>query len=115
MSVGSGRNARVYAVVRRIPSGRVATYGQIAKLAGLGGAARQVGYALAALPAHSAVPWHRVINAQGTISMRKQSGPDLEQRLLLENEGVRFDAGGRASLDTFGWRPRTSRRRRADA
>lgn len=110
MSLGPGRNARVYAVVRRIPHGRVATYGQVAKLAGLGGAARQVGYALSGLPPHSAVPWHRVINAQGTVSMRKRMGPDLEQRLLLEGEGVRFDGGGRVSLDDYGWRPRKARK-----
>ena len=111
MSLGPGRNARVYAVVRRIPRGRVATYGQVAKLAGLGGAARQVGYALSGLPSHSAVPWHRVINAQGMVSMRKRVGPDLEQRLLLEHEGVRFDSAGRISLDNFSWRPRKARKR----
>ena len=106
MTLGPGRNARVYAVVRRVPRGRVATYGQIAKLAGLGGAARQVGYALSALPAHTSVPWHRVINARGTVSMRRLAGPELEQRLLLEREGVRFDAGGRVSLGAYGWKPR---------
>ena len=106
MTIGRGRNARVYAVVRRIPRGRVATYGQVAKLAGLGDAARQVGYALSGLPSHSSVPWHRVINAQGTISARKHLGPDLEQRILLEREGVHFDARGRVALGTFGWRPR---------
>jgi methylated-DNA-protein-cysteine methyltransferase-like protein len=111
MSPGPGRNARVYAVVRRIPRGRVATYGQIARLAGLGGAARQVGYALAALPAHSSVPWHRVINARGAVSMRRRAGPDLEQRLKLEHEGVCFDAGGRVALGTYGWEPRTTRSR----
>lgn len=98
---------RIYAIVRKIPPGRVATYGQIADLAGLAGHARQVGYAMAALPTHSAVPWHRVINAQGRISMRR-SGPggSIVQQQLLEREGVRFDAGGRLSLATFRWRKR---------
>jgi methylated-DNA-protein-cysteine methyltransferase-like protein len=106
MTTGQGRNARVYAVVRRIPRGRVATYGQVARLAGLGAGARQVGYALAGLPTGSAVPWHRVINARGTISARSRFGPDVEQRIRLEREGVRFDAGGRVALGVFRWRPR---------
>src|SRR5688572_505500 len=76
-----GRNARVYAVVRRIPRGRVATYGQVARLAGLGAGARQVGYALSDLPTGSTVPWHRVINARGAVSLRRHTGPDVEQRI----------------------------------
>jgi len=60
-----GRNPRVYAAVQPVPRGRVATYGQVADLAGLGKMARQVGYALYALPEHAAVPWHRVVNARG--------------------------------------------------
>jgi methylated-DNA-protein-cysteine methyltransferase-like protein len=98
-----GRNARVYAAVRRIPRGRVATYGQIARLAGLGGLARQVGYALNALPEHTMVPWHRVINAQGGISRRSVFGAEIEQRIRLECEGVRFNAAGRISLADHGW------------
>jgi methylated-DNA-protein-cysteine methyltransferase related protein len=98
-----GRNALVYAAVRRIPRGRVATYGQIARLVGLGGLARQVGYALNALPAHTGVPWHRVINARGQISMRRVFGADIEQRIRLEREGVRFNAAGAVSLAEFGW------------
>lgn len=98
---------RIYAVVRKIPRGRVATYGQIATLAGLDGQARQVGYAMAAVPASSAVPWHRVINAQGRISMRREGpGGTIVQQLLLEREGVRFDAGGRVALTKFRWRTR---------
>jgi methylated-DNA-protein-cysteine methyltransferase related protein len=108
MTLGPGRHIRVYAMVRRIPHGKVATYGQIAQLAGLGGAARQVGYALAGLPDHSSVPWHRVINARGTVSPRKHSGPDLAQRMRLEHEGVRFDRNGRVALDIFGWKPRAA-------
>jgi len=98
---------RIYAIVRKIPPGRVATYGQIADLAGLAGHARQVGYAMAALPTHGAVPWHRVINAQGRISMRRSGpGDSIVQQQLLEREGVRFDGGGRVSLATFRWRKR---------
>jgi len=97
---------RIYAVVRRIPRGRVATYGQVAVLAGLGGHARQVGYAMHALPKGSSVPWHRVINARGEISRRRRPGEELSQRMLLEREGVRFDARGRVALALFQWRPR---------
>ena len=101
---------RIYAVVRRIPKARVCTYGRVAELAGNPGAARQVGYALHALPEHTAVPWHRVVNAQGRISLRRGGGPGLEQRFRLEAEGVAFDPGGRISLQRFGWPgPRSTR------
>jgi methylated-DNA-protein-cysteine methyltransferase-like protein len=93
----------IYAVVRRIPRGRVASYGQVAGVAGLTNAARQVGYALHALPAGSAVPWHRVLNARGAISLPGDHG--LTQRLLLAKEGIRFDARSRVDLARFGWRP----------
>jgi methylated-DNA-protein-cysteine methyltransferase related protein len=97
---------RIYAVVRRVPHGRVATYGQIAELAGLPGHARQVGYALHALPDESRVPWHRVLNAAGAVSLRRVPGSELTQRQLLEREGVRFDARGRVALARVRWRPR---------
>lgn len=97
---------RIYAVVRRIPRGKVSTYGQIAVLAGLPGHARQVGYALHALPDGTTVPWHRVINARGEVSRRRVPGPELSQRLLLEREGVRFDGRGRVDLRSCGWRRR---------
>jgi methylated-DNA-protein-cysteine methyltransferase-like protein len=99
---------RIYAVVRRIPRGRVATYGQVAELAGLSGRARQVGYAMAALPAGTVVPWHRVINAAGMVSRRKMPGEELPQRQLLEKEGIRFDARGRVALEKVRWRPRAA-------
>lgn len=98
---------RIYRVVRRIPRGRVATYGQVAALAGLGGHARQVGYALHALPDGTVVPWHRVVNASGGISTRAVRGAELVQRLLLEKEGIHLDARGRVSLDRSQWKPRT--------
>ncbi|MCL4861379.1 MAG: MGMT family protein [Caldilineaceae bacterium] len=93
---------RVYAVVRLIPPGRVATYGQVASIVG-NCTARMVGYALASLPARSDVPWQRVINAQGKISLRADSAGNLLQRQLLEEEGVRFDAQGRVELRRFRW------------
>jgi methylated-DNA-protein-cysteine methyltransferase-like protein len=94
----------IYRIVRRIPHGRVATYGLIAHLAGIPRHARRVGYALAALRDHS-VPWHRVVNAQGEISLRSTAGYG-EQRGLLEAEGVLFDEDGRIDLARFQWRPR---------
>jgi methylated-DNA-protein-cysteine methyltransferase-like protein len=91
-------------VVRRIPRGRVATYGQVAELAGLEGHARQVGYALHALKSESGIPWHRVINARGKISARSGSDWGELQRLLLEGEGIKFDLGGRVYLARYRWR-----------
>jgi len=104
----SSTYTRIYAVVRRIPRGRVATYGQVATLAGLRGHARQVGYAMHALPPRTAVPWHRVINARGKISRRSEFGEELHQRLLLEAEGVEFDWRGRVRMTRHQWRPRAS-------
>jgi methylated-DNA-protein-cysteine methyltransferase-like protein len=100
---------RIYAVVRRIPAGRVATYGQVAELAGLGGHARQVGYALHALRGESDVPWQRVINARGEVSARGERTGELVQRKMLEAEGVGFDGRGRVDLRAHGWRPRRRR------
>lgn len=115
----SERYTRIYAAIRRIPRGRVSTYGWIAELAGYPGAARQVGYALAALRPHSTVPWHRVINARGALSLeRTMAGGGLEQRFLLEAEGVRFDGNGRVDLARFGWRGaegKKTRRGKAEA
>lgn len=102
---------RIYTVVRRIPRGRVATYGQVAALAGLPRQPRLVGYAMHSLPNGTALPWHRVINAQGRVSPRSgDGGGSLTQRVLLEAEGVRFDAAGRVSLARQGWKPRRSGR-----
>jgi len=111
----AGAYPRVYAVVRRIPRGRLATYGQIAALAGLPGRARQVGYALHALPSGTSVPWHRVVNTRGSISRRATFGDELLQRILLEGEGVRFDAGNRVALSRYRWCPRQGRLPRGKA
>ncbi|MCC7382040.1 MAG: MGMT family protein [Deltaproteobacteria bacterium] len=96
---------RIWAAVKRVPRGKVATYGQIAVLAGLPGHARQVGYALFALPRGAKVPWQRVINARGEISARGAAEWEEIQRDLLEREGVTFDARGQVDLARFGWRP----------
>jgi methylated-DNA-protein-cysteine methyltransferase-like protein len=106
--VAGERWERIYAVVRRIPRGRVATYGQVAALAGLPGHARQVGYALAALPAGSAVPWQRVVNARGLISLPGAAA--VEQRLRLAAEGVPVNAAGGVALRTAQWVPRGTTR-----
>ena len=99
-----GFHEAVWALVRQVPPGRVATYGQIATLLGSPRLARQVGYALAgAFRADVPVPWQRVINAQGRISERGDFGRVQEQRALLESEGVEFDPTGRIDLTRFVW------------
>ena len=102
----TGNYARIFAEVRRVPKGRGATYGQIAALAGLGGHARQVGYALSALE-DDRVPWHRVINAKGEISPRTWTDHHHEQRERLEAEGVEFNDRGTISLARFRWKSRS--------
>jgi methylated-DNA-protein-cysteine methyltransferase-like protein len=99
----AGTYQRIYRIVKRIPAGRVATYGQVARLAGMPGHARQVGYALAALPEESGVPWHRVVNAKGEVSRRSEPGWEFIQRELLEAEGIHFDEEGRLSLSACRW------------
>lgn len=97
----------IYAIVRQIPKGQVATYGQVAELANLYGKARLVGYALYRLDTGtSQVPWHRVINAKGEISHSPlRHGADYRQRSLLEQEGVKFSAEGKINLREHLWRP----------
>ena len=95
---------KIYDTVKRIPSGRVATYGQIAKLAGLRKQARMVGYALYNLPEDQVIPWHRVINAKGEISQLPDPEWKMKQHFLLESEGVTFDSNGRISPDFSGLR-----------
>ena len=102
---------RIYRAVRRIPRGRVSTYGDVAERAGLAGHARQVGYALHALPGGSNVPWHRVVNSFGEVSRRSDSDSDELQVELLRAEGVVFDTRGRIDLRRFRWRVARSRGR----
>ena len=96
--------ARILAVVQQIPYGQIATYGGIARLAGLPRNARQVGKVLGSLPPRSEVPWHRVVNSQGKISQRGEDAACTEiQRELLEDEGVTVSSTGRIDLDEFLW------------
>lgn len=106
-SKGSKTYAEIYALVRLIPKGKVATYGQIAQLHG-GVGARQVGYALNNLRNREDiedVPWQRVINAKGEISMHGGGQGSFIQQVLLEEEGIVFDEKNRINLRVFRWEP----------
>ena len=94
---------RIHDVVRQIPHGKVATYAQIAKTVG-NCTPRMAGYAMAAVPSDSNIPWHRVINSQGKISLRLYGDGHLRQRQLLEAEGVHFDPEGCVDLNEFRWK-----------
>ena len=94
----------IHRIVSRIPRGRVATYGEVAELAGIPGQARRVGYALSALPKDTLVPWQRVVNAKGEISRRSHSGSEKLQMRLLRAEGIVFDRNKRIELARFEWK-----------
>ncbi|MEL7507879.1 MAG: MGMT family protein [Cyanobacteria bacterium J06633_23] len=95
----------IYAVVRKIPAGKVATYGQVAELAGLIGKPRVVGYALYKVAPEDDIPWQRVINAKGEISTSAfRDGSDDLQRVLLEDEGIEFE-GNKINLSKYRWQP----------
>jgi methylated-DNA-protein-cysteine methyltransferase-like protein len=101
-----GPHEKIYAVIRRVPRGKVVTYGQVAALAGLPKRARLVGSALREAPEGADLPWQRVINAGGKVSSRGGLGMEEGyQRHLLEEEGVIFDSHGRTDLERFGWDP----------
>ncbi len=100
-SASSSFFARVYALVRRVPRGHIVTYGQVARALGAPGAARTVGWAMRVAPA--GVPWHRVVNARGEISLRPTTGYH-EQRARLKVEGIQFDRAGKIDLDKYGWK-----------
>lgn len=96
---------RIYDIVRQIPYGQVATYGQVAELAGLIGKPRLVGYALYRVTADDRVPWHRVINAKGEVSRSPlRNGTDALQQTLLEEEGIPFTQG-KLDLGRYRWQP----------
>lgn len=109
--------ARIYAVVRRIPRGKVATYGQVADLAGMHGSARLVGYALHASKEHHGLPWQRVVAAGGRLTLAKLDGSAaITQRIRLEHEGVRFTGRGTVDMAAHQWAPprrRAAKRRPA--
>ena len=91
----------IYRIVERIPYGKVISYGGIARIVGC--SARQVGYAMAAIPYGQDLPWHRVVNSRGEVSPRKHGQGDSEQKFMLLSEGVLFDRKGRIDLDKHGW------------
>lgn len=98
-------NQRIWQVVALIPQGKVATYGDVARHAGLPGAARRVGAALRGLPADTRIPWHRVINAQGRISLPANSQSSYLQRERLEAEEVIFSSTAKVDLRRYRWQP----------
>ncbi len=103
---------KVYKLVRRIPAGRVMTYGQIAELLGEGYTARTIGYVM-----HNSsndTPWHRVINAQGACSTVGLVLPHDKQQRMLEAEGVQFNERGRCKLETYVWIPNAGRKSRTE-
>jgi methylated-DNA-protein-cysteine methyltransferase related protein len=93
----------VYEAVRRVPRGRVASYGAIAALVGAPRSARAVGRALAALDGEGDVPWWRVVNAHGAISLSNVQHGAALQRTLLDGEGLKFRASGRIDMRRYGW------------
>jgi methylated-DNA-protein-cysteine methyltransferase-like protein len=98
-------NHSVWKLVRKIPRGRVASYGQLATMLGKPRKARHVGYALHRTPDEMVLPWHRVINAQGKISFSAESQAYLLQKAMLEAEEITFENGDRIDFDRYGWRP----------
>lgn len=98
----SNLHERIYEMVRQIPPGKVASYGQIARIVG-GCTARMVGFAMSATPEGSDIPWHRVINSQGKISPHGFGFGSAMQRSLLESEGIQFDSSGKIDWAQFGW------------
>lgn len=98
MSENSHTFSRIYAIVRQVPPGRVVSYGEVARIVGC--TPREVGYAMAGVKSDD-IPWQRVINAQGKISLPDTSG--ARQRQLLEEEGVTFDQRGRVDFKKYGW------------
>ncbi len=99
----SSNKERIFQVIYQIPVGKVATYGQVAELAGLARAARLVGSTLKGLPKNTKLPWHRVLNASGRISLPPEMG-GKKQKARLEKEGVVF-INGKIHLKDYGWRP----------
>ena len=97
----------VHQLVSLVPYGKVASYGQIARLIGYPNHARHVGKALAKLPQESNIPWHRIVNAKGEVSPRSQwganAGNEFAQRIMLEEEGIEFSPQGRIYLKQFLW------------
>lgn len=102
--VQTSREQKIWHVVSQIPEGKVATYGQIAELAGIGRGARLVGRILSKLPQDSRLPWHRVVNAAGKISPRSQTDGHSEQHRRLANENIVL-INGKLNLRLYRWQP----------
>ncbi len=100
----SGFSDRVKSVIRKIPRGRVATYGQIAKMAGNHRAARAVVWILHSSSGKHGLPWHRVVNGKGMIALKPGTGFE-EQVMRLVDEGVRVGRGGEVDLKKYQWKP----------
>lgn len=98
----SSNRAAIYLALMNVPAGKVVTYGQLAQLAGLPGAARLAGAALCGLPEKTGLPWHRVINSQGKLSLPEDSPAYKEQKQRLEKEGVTF-RNGKIRLKDYQW------------
>jgi methylated-DNA-protein-cysteine methyltransferase-like protein len=96
----------IWKTVQKVPFGCVATYGQIAREAGMESHARLVGYALHALPRGLQIPWHRIINSSGKISLPGLSA--RRQKLLLEKEGIQFSPSGKVNLKIYQWKGSTA-------
>ena len=99
----------VYRLVKRIPRGRVTTYGEIARATKIKGGARVVGYAMAATPRGRGIPWHRVVGAGGKLIIREPYGS--LQRKMLESEGIEI-TGARINYKKFGWKPKRRKARK---
>ncbi len=97
---------KIWSAVKSIPRGKVATYGQVAAIAGFPKQARMAGYALFNCPSGSPIPWFRVINAQGRVSLPPRSTAARKQRAMLKKEGVTF-IGGRVNLARYRWQPQS--------
>lgn len=95
--------SEVYRLVKRCPRGRIVSYGGVAAMLGKPRSARAVGKALNSLPDDSGVPWWRVVNSRGEVSIRGVEHGEILQRTLLEREGVKFGKSGRISWEHFGW------------
>lgn len=106
MGIPSETYQLIYAVVAQVPRGHVATYGQVARMAGMPRHARLVGYALHALVTGNRLPWHRIVNSKGQISERGDGGVAATlQRRKLEREGVVFSASNTIPLSRYQWHP----------
>jgi methylated-DNA-protein-cysteine methyltransferase-like protein len=103
-STDQGNRKRILTIIKLVPTGRVATYGQIAHLAGLPNNARQVGSILKSFSGPN-IPWFRIVNSKGEISQRRNESSQSMQRDILEGEGVRFTESNRVDLSQYLWKP----------